>query len=491
MDEVYQTLKDALTHACSACGFSGEEIVFEKPAERAHGDVSTNIAFRYAPQVQKSPTEVAKDILAYVSAPSVISHASVAGNGFLNFSLRPEVVRALLTPSLEKGEAWGKGSVFQEKKVLVEYTDPNPFKPFHIGHLMSNAVGESISRLYEYAGAEVRRANYQGDVGLHVAKCLWGLQKIEGDPHNIEDLGRAYVEGSRSYEESEEARAEIVAMNKAIYAKDSSIREAYTIGREVSLAHFEEIYRMLGTNFDYYFFESDTEVAGRALVKEGLASGVFEESEGALVYHGEDDGLHTRVFLTREGLPTYDAKELGLAERKAEKWAFDESVSITAVEQKEYFKVVFAVLARLRPEIAHKFFNVTHGMMQLASGKMSSRKGNVVTGESLLNDLLALAREKVKDRDLPEGEKEQIAQAVAVSAVKYSVLRPRAGKDIVFDPEKSLSFEGDSGPYLLYAHTRAVCHSPILNACSVVSLKWWRVRAKNMNHILLPPHSPN
>lgn len=258
------------------------------------------------------------------------------------------------------------------------------------------------------------------------------------------------------YEDSTEAKSEIVEYNKMVYAHAPEIAEAYKTGREVSLAHFEELYALLGTKFDYYFFESQTEMPGRALVKEGLADGVFVESEGAVVFKGEEMGLHTRVFLNSYGLPTYDAKELGLAELKVEKWDFDCSITMTAVEQEEYFKVSFATLARLRPEFAHKFMHVPHGMMTLLSGKMSSRKGNVVTGEEMLMNMLALTREKVAERDLPEDEKESIARVVAVAAIKYGVLKQKAGKNITFDPNAALSFDGDSGPYLQYAHTRAV-----------------------------------
>jgi arginyl-tRNA synthetase len=162
------------------------------------------------------------------------------------------------------------------------------------------------------------------------------------------------------------------------------------------------------------------------------------------------------VFLTSEGLTTYEAKELGLAELKLEKWDFDRSVTVTAVEQDEFFKVVYTALAQLRPNVAHKFVHVPHGMMVLTTGKMSSRKGNVVTGEDMLENMLALTREKVADRDLSDEEKESIARAVAVSAIKYSVLKQKTGKNITFDPDSALSFEGDSGPYLQYAHTRAV-----------------------------------
>lgn len=397
------------------------------------------------------PRELAERLASALERPLWVGRVEVAGPGFLNFYVtRAQYIESILTAALEEPFSRTTGH-----KVLVEYTQPNPFKPFHIGHLMSNTLGESLTRLFEHAGHEVRRANYQGDVGLHVAKALYGIHARGSDPSDIHALGEAYVYGNEQYETDDAAKRAIVELNKRVYARDDALMDAYRAGREASLAHFEELYAVLGTKFDYYFFESETEGPGRMLVKEGLSQGVFEESDGAVVYRGEDEGLHTRVFLTREGLPTYEAKELGLAQLKAEKWDFDENVTTVAVEQDEYFKVVRAALTRLRPLLGPRYGHVPHGMMQLTSGKMSSRKGNVITGESLLADMRALALTKVAERSIPEEEKSAIADMVAVAAIKYSVLKQKTGKNIVFDPERSLSFEGDSGPYLQYAHTRA------------------------------------
>ncbi len=451
-----ELLQETFQKAVSAVGGSLDTIIFEHPAELEKGDYATNVALVLAKEMKKNPKVLAEEIVAHIEKPEEVERIEVASIGFINIFLNRTYFRDAVRTILSKGEDWGKGEALTAKKVLIEYTDPNPFKVFHIGHLMPNVIGESIARLYTFVGADVRRANYQGDVGLHVAKCLWGLVKTGGNPRSVEDLAKAYTEGSKMYEEQEEAKQEIVQYNKMVYEKAREIEEAYRLGREASLARFEELYAILGTKFDYYFFESDTQVPGRMLVKEGLADGVFEESDGAVVYKGEAEGLHTRVCRTKEGLPTYAAKDLGLAILKAEKWDFDISISVTGVEQKEYFKVLISALGKLRPMLAKKMVHIPHGLMQFTTGKMSSRLGNVITGESLLENMLVLAREKVAERDISEAEKETIARAVAVSAIKYSILKQKAGKNIVFDPNQALSFEGDSGPYLQYAHTRAV-----------------------------------
>lgn len=452
---IRNTVRTAILTSLQSLGLSAP-VTLEHPTDITHGDYATNIALALAKETGKNPRDLAQEIVNALPPVEWMARAEVAGPGFINIHLSRTCLRDGIREAFDAGAQWGMHHALKGKKVLVEHTQPNPFKPFHIGHLMSNTIGESIARLYEYSGAEVRRANYQGDVGLHVAKCLWGLKKLGGNPASVEDMGHAYVAGHRAYEDDMEAKREIVTYNKMVYERAPEIADMYRIGRETSLSHFEELYRMLDTKFDYYFFESETHVPGRVLVKEGLADGVFAESEGAVVFAGEQYGLHTRVFLTGEGLTTYEAKELGLAQLKAEKWGFDISITTTAVEQAEYFKVIFKVLSLLRPELAPKLVHVPHGMMVLVDGKMSSRKGNVVTGEEMLTNMLTLAREKVAGRDLPEEDKERIAVAVAVAGVKFSVLKQRVGKNITFDPDVAISFDGDSGPYLQYAHTRAV-----------------------------------
>jgi arginyl-tRNA synthetase len=317
---------------------------------------------------------------------------------------------------------------------------------------MSNAIGESIARVLEYSGAKVSRANYQGDVGPHVAKALFVLLEKNIEKPTIEEISAAYVEGARRYEENPADKLAIDALNKKIYEKtDERVNALYEAGRRLSLQHFEELYRILGTKFDFYFFESETAQKGLEIVRSRPE--IFEESDGAIVFHGEKYGLHTRVFVNKLGLPTYEAKDLGLIVEKQMLSPSDEYVYITASEQSEYFKVLFEAARLVFPEIASKLVHRSHGMMRFASGKMSSRTGNVITGESLLMDLKAAAEEKMDGRELPNAG--QTAQEIAVGAVKYSILKQGSGKDIIFDPEKSLSLEGDSGPYVQYALVRA------------------------------------
>ncbi len=224
---------------------------------------------------------------------------------------------------------------------------------------------------------------------------------------------------------------------------------------------FEDLYKMLGTKFDYYFLESAMADIGVEIVNENMGK-VFEESEGAIVFKAEkynEEGqpkLHTRVFITSQSLPLYEAKELGLTVEKFKtEPGMDLSIVITANEQLDYMRVVAMALSLIHPEFENKMKHITHGMMRLASGKMGSRKGNAVTGESLITDAREAVFQKMSDREFSEEERESIVSAVAVSAIKYSILKQGIGGDIIYDFEKSISFEGDSGPYLQYSYTRA------------------------------------
>lgn len=447
---IRQNIEQAVTDALTSLGAREVSFVVSRPGEMIHGDYATNAALAAAKHLKQNPREVAEKLKEKLSIEGV-EKVEVAGAGFINFFLSKEAIAEEVRYAAED-KTYGNNDSCKNKKIMVEYTDPNPFKEFHIGHLMSNAIGESIARLLEHSGANVLRANYQGDVGPHVAKALYVLLEKNIDTPTIKNISEAYVEGARRYEENVDDKAAIDQLNKKIYERtDERVNALYEKGRTLTLEHFEELYKVLGTKFDEYFFESESAPLGLAAVK--AHPEVFVESEGAIVFKGEEHGLHTRVFVNKLGLPTYEAKELGLMELKKAKLEFDESITITAQEQSEFFKVVYAAAKLISPELANKLVHRSHGMMRFAEGKMSSRLGNVVTGESLLQSLKDAAREKIEGREVKDAEK--IAEEVAVAAIKYTVLKQNTGKDIVFDPEKSLSLEGDSGPYLQYAYVRA------------------------------------
>jgi len=454
-------IKKLISDALKKLDIESVDFVVEHPEDLKNGDYSTNVAMVCAKNLKQNPKDLAEKISGAIEKTKEIEKVQAVG-GFINFYLSQEFFANSVKEILENNN-FGQNKILSGKKIMVEYTQPNPFKPFHVGHLMSNAIGESISRMVEFSGAHTVRANYQGDVGLHVAKAIYGLQKFsmpdETQTISIQAqyIGECYSKGSNLYDTDENIKKEIDEINKKVYDKsDVEINKIYDWGRKLTLEAFEEIYKTLGTKFDDYFFESEMAVAGQKIVKDNLGS-VFVESDGAVVFKGEehDPKLHTRVFITKTGLPTYETKELGLTKKKFEKENPDLSIVITAHEQEEYMKVVRQALMLIDDKIAERMKHIVHGMMRLASGKMSSRKGNVVTGESLIEDSRAEIAEKIKDRDFTEEEKKQVASDVGVAALKYSILKQSIGGDIIYDFEKSISFEGDSGPYLQYSYARA------------------------------------
>ena len=437
------------------------KINLEHPEELSHGDYSCNIAMVLAKQVAQNPRELAEKIVAEILEikPKEVSKVEVAGPGFINFYLSPEFFALQNEKILKEGKKFGINKNLKCEKTVIEYTDPNPFKEFHIGHLMSNSIGEAIARVVEANGANVKRLCYQGDVGLHVAKTIWGIIKNEKDNEFISkdafELGQAYAYGATAYEENDMAKKEIVEINKKIYDRsDKLINKIYDSGRKTSLKYFDEIYKILDTKFDNYFFESQTGPFGKEIVEKNIGK-VFEKSEGAVIFKGENYGLHTRVFINKEGLPTYEAKELGLAKIKYDKTKYTKSIVITANEVNEYFKVLLKAMSFIFPDLSAKTLHISHGMLRLPEGKMSSRTGKVITAISLLNDIKEKVAEKMSDRIMDQKEKDETIQQIAVGALKYSILKQVNGKDIIFDFDKSISFEGDSGPYLQYSYARA------------------------------------
>ncbi len=459
-------IADIVKKAITDLGLPEVDFNVEFPADMNHGDYSTNVAMVLASSEKSSPREIAQKVKDKIeeSKPDEIEKLEIAGAGFINFYLTDKFFTEE-TKKINETEDFGKGDLMVGKKVLIDYTQPNPFKPFHIGHLMSNAIGESISRILEWQGAKVTRANYQGDIGLHVAKAIYGI-KVEGGKilgnnpsEKAQFIGECYSEGSDLYDKEPNIKTEIDLMNEKIYAGDSEFEEIYKEGREVTLVAFEEIYKTLGTKFDKYYFESEVREEGKEIVLENEKKGIFEISDGAYVFHGEkyNPKLHTRVFVTSKGLPLYEAKELALTVNKFKDFNPDLSIVTTAVEQQEYMRVVTEAIQQIfkQENYANRMKHINHGMMRFATGKMSSRLGNVITGESLIADSRAEIMNKIQNRDFTIEEKEEIASLVGVSAIKYSILKSNTGTDIAYDFDKSISFEGDSGPYLQYSAVRA------------------------------------
>lgn len=419
--------------------------------DETHGDLATNVAMALAGSLGQNPREIAEKLATKISNLDGIKSVEVAGPGFINVRLADnEIYRQI---------HWKKQKI-EGEKVLLEYSCPNAFKELHTGHLYQTLIGDSMGRVYEFCGAEVVRTSFGGDVGLHAGKCMWGILQALGSENpeklnEVEDrpgfISKAYVHGSKMYEEDENIKAEIDALNKKIYSlfesgdRDSSFAQIYFTTRQWSYDYFDKFYESISAKpFDAYYPESQTMEPGLATVKSHPE--IFTESDGAVVLDESKSGLHTRVFVTSAGLPTYETKDLGVISLETEQFNYDKRIIMTGNDQSEYMKVVFKAVELVDPELGAKQNHVANGTVRFGDGKkMSSRLGNV----SKATDVIKGVEEAVSHED-PKTRSD-----IALGAIKYSMLKARVGGDIAFDLDQSISTEGNSGPYLQYALVRA------------------------------------
>ena len=435
--------------------------------EEKFGDYTSNISFMLAGQLHKNPKEIADSLVDNIKF-SLNSQATEVKNvaNFINIKLSDEALREDMKMAISY-----QPDFFRDQVVVCEYSDPNPFKILHVGHLYTSIVGNAIANLFEVAQARVVRASFGGDVGLHVARTIKGIIDSSNGLENslkkcyelskesdlqaiITWLGESYVFGNKIYENGGQGTEEIKSLNSQIYEivekKDhtSDLSKLYWLCRDWSYEYFKEFYDYIQiTPFDKYYPESETAPIGIRTVKEQLKKGVFEESEGAIVFKGEKYGLHTRVFITSQGLPSYEAKDLGLIMTKYKDFSFDKSIVITGNEQTEYMKVVLKSVEQFEPKLAERTTHLTHGMVKMTGGvKISSRKGNGLTADQVIQNTARINFENTKSDNIE----------TTLGAIKYAFLKQRLGPDIIYDPIESVSLIGNSGPYLQYSYARSI-----------------------------------
>lgn len=469
MKLIQDTIKTMLEHI----GISGV-IELSIPPKPEMGDLAFG-CFQLAKEQNKKPNEVAEALKSEIrnlsagkaGQKSEIVERVEAFGPYVNFFLNPNALAKLFFEQFEKqGDAYGSHTDGKGKKVLVEFAHPNTHKAFHIGHLRNIITGESIVRMLRNAGYNAAPVNYQGDIGLHIAKCLYGVQSSKFTVQSYEAktprekaafLGEAYARGSQAFESDTAAKDAIVSLNEKIYTKDPKIMAVYQTTRQWSLEYFDAIYARVGTHFDRLYFESEVAERGKKIVlshtkKQWFKKPIFKKSDGAIIFEGSAVGLHDRVFINSKGFPTYEGKEMGLAELQYKEFYPDQIIHITGREQSDYFRVVFAAIACVFPKLAGKEVHIPYGWVTLKSGKMSSRTGQVVLGEWLLDEVEKKIGQIMSESDVPD--KDRVVRAVSLGAVKYSMLATGVANDIVFDIDASISTSGSSGPYLQYIVAR-------------------------------------
>ena len=441
MQDIRERLKQSIK---DLYGLDFEPEITSSP-DNIDADYSSNAPLKLAKELHQPPMKIAE-------ALNESLNASISNPGFLNFNLDDKFLKNKIDNLSSDFDQEILIDKYKNKTIICEFSDPNPFKVLHVGHLYTSIVGDAISRLFEYAGANVIRANFGGDVGLHVAKTMYILKEKNIDELTIGDIANCYIEGTAAYEENEEAKKSITELNKEIYrinsekSHDGHLAELYWKGRELSYDYFRNFYDSINVKFDKYYPESTVAELGLKTVKEQLENGVYEMSNGAVIFNGEKHGLHTRVFINKEGVPTYESKDVGLIFTKWQDYHFDKSIIITGSEQKDYMAVVLKSIEQYAPELTKRTVHLTHGLVKLPGGvKMSSRKGNFLKAVDVLN----LVKDELKNAYNSEDD------TVSLAATKYAFLKYKMGGHIIFDPKESVKMTGNSGPYLLYSAVRA------------------------------------
>lgn len=462
------------------------EAALAAPPDPALGDFAFP-CFKLAKALRKAPPQIAADLAAALQQqPGLVARATAAG-AYVNLGVDLGRAAGLVLPRLARGER-PQGAA-SGVRVMVEYSQPNTHKAFHVGHMRNLCLGDSVVRILRAAGDDVVAANYLGDVGAHVAKCLWWYLDMTPDRTPPADrrgewLGELYAAAHTQLEVWDEqsksgdaAAAEALARAKArtteillkLEHRDPELSAVWRDTRAWSLAEFEEIYAWCGVAFDRVFYESEVDEPGLQLVEEYLAKGVFTVSEGA-VGIVNDEIKHMPFFMLRkrDGTGLYATKDLALARLKFDEYKIDRSIYVVDVRQTDHFRHVFLTLKKMGFSQAERCQHVPYEMVELPDGPMATRKGNVVLFRSLRQRMIETLHAGYFQKyigDWPDDELAAAEHAVALGAIKYGMLARDVNQKIVFDLPAWLDLEGNTGPYLQYTCARA---GSILSKCAEV-----------------------
>lgn len=435
--------------------FAMPEIKVERPKDEQFGEYTTNVALALAKLAKKSPMDIAelmKDQLFDVaqSENKSFQKVEVVAPGYINFYLSPDYFQSIISSVLEKNYPQFEQSVRNEK-VMVEYSQPNTHKEFHIGHLRNVFIGSTIVNVLRKAGDEVISANYIGDTGTHIAKCLWGLvtfhagEDLDNISNKAEFLGRVYSEATQKIEENPQYEKVFKEIQKKFDAGDKELVELWKKTKDWSMDEFQNIYTELGVSFGEYFFESIEEEAGKKILPELLEKGVVEKSEGAVIANLGQYNLGVLVLVRKDGGVLYGLKDIPLAKKKFEEFGIDRSIYVVDVRQSLYLKQLFKILGLYG--FHEKMVHCGYEFVALKGGEsMSSRKGNIIPAQVLIDEMTT--RVAVQFPESPNPEK------IAIGAIKFAMLRHSAGSKIEFDMDESVRLDGATGPYVQYAHAR-------------------------------------
>lgn len=449
------------------------------PPKREMGDVAFPM-FPYSKAAKKSPKDIAEDLLARIQNNHPAGEVILAGPYFnvkLDISaLSPEILKEVE----EKGSDYGKSEKQKGRKTMVEFSCPNTNKPLHLGHMRNDSIGESVSALIKSQGSEVKKVNLINNRGVHICKSMLAYKTFgNGEtPSSTEEkgdhfVGRYYVRFAQWEKEAEEQKKnnpecinepgwvdpgeKAQEMLRLWENGDKEVRELWNKMNTWTLEGLEESYRNMGISFDKYYYESETYKFGKDEVLKGLDMGVFQkEEDGSVQVDLSSIGLDKKVLLRKDGTSLYMTQDIGTAIKRHEDWPFDSLIYVVASEQKYHFTVLFHCLGLLGYDWAKELHHLSYGMVNLPDGKMKSREGTVVDADDLLAELTSLAKAEIesKNREDAVDDVDETSRKIALGALNYYLLQVSPTKDMVFNPKESISFNGNTGPYLQYTGAR-------------------------------------
>jgi arginyl-tRNA synthetase len=444
---------------------AADAVVLERPPKPELGDFGFPM-FPYAKLLRAAPAQLAQALAAIVARdPEAAALGQAAAEGpYLNVRLgRAAVAASVLEEAASP--SWGSSSLLAGRKVMVEFSSPNTNKPLHLGHLRNDVLGESLSRILAKAGAEVRKINHINDRGVHICKSMLAYQAYgDGGTPEKEGLkgdhfvGKYYVLFNKLKEEDPKAEEKAQELLLRWEAGDPEVRALWQRMKDWVIEGIKATYARTGVSFDLYDFESETYELGVDNVLAGLARGVFyREEDGSVWADFEDVGLDKKVFLRKDGTSLYITQDIGTAIARHEDWPYDRLIYVVGNEQQYHFKILFETLRRLGYDWAKDLHHLAYGMVNLPSGRMKTREGTVVDADDLVEELATLAAKEIeaKGREEAMADATAVSESIALGALHYYLLQTNPIKDMLYDPEQSLSFTGDTGPYIQYMGARA------------------------------------
>jgi arginyl-tRNA synthetase len=472
-------LNELLGEASASAGAEAigpSRIIAEIPPKPEMGDLGFPM-FGYAKILRKGPPQIAALVCEKLKAAGG-SGGFDADGPYVNVRLdRGETVTAILKEifgsfdnaavDTGKGKNNGRNALAQSlagRRIMVEFSSPNTNKPLHLGHLRNDVLGESISRILAACGAEVRKVCIINDRGIHICKSMLAY-KEHGERKTPESegiksdhfVGDWYVKFHKMSQEDPLAGERAREMLRQWEAGDAETVELWKKMNGWTVKGMKETYRRTGVSFDQYYFESQTYLLGKDEILKGLEKGVFyREADGSIQIDLEAEKLGKKVLLRKDGTSIYITQDIGTAIYRHKDWPFDRLVYVVGSEQQYHFKVLFSILDKLGYGWAKDLYHLSYGMVNLPEGKMKSREGTVVDADDLIESLKEMALEEIRSKDREEavGDAGGTAEKIALGALHYYLLQASPAKDMLFDPKESLSFNGNTGPYLQYMGAR-------------------------------------